>query len=73
MSAADPLAARIDGLEATVAFQERTIEELNEAIGAQWKELDAMKRELANLGSQLRQLEANPALAPGSEPPPPHY
>lgn len=64
---------RIEALESTVAFQERTIEELNAALTAQWKEIDGLRRELANLGSQLRQIEANPALAPGEEPPPPHY
>jgi SlyX protein len=68
----DALSARIEQLETTVAFQERTIEELNQALALHFKEIEALKRELGNLGSQLRDVEAHPALAL-PEPPPPHY
>lgn len=73
MTETNALALRIDTLETIVAFQEKTIEELNQALAAQWSELEALKREFARLGSQLRDVEAHPALAPGTEPPPPHY
>ena len=67
------LTARIEQLETTLAFQEQTIEELNQALAMHFKEIEALKRELHNLGSQLREVEAHPALAPAAEPPPPHY
>ena len=66
-------AARIEKLETTIAFQDQAIEELNQALALHFKEIEALKRELHNLGSQLREVEAHPALAPSPEPPPPHY
>jgi SlyX protein len=66
------LAARIEKLETTIAFQDQTIEELNQALALHFKEIEALKREVHNLGSQLREVEAHPALAQ-AEPPPPHY
>jgi SlyX protein len=73
MSGTDDLRERLERLETIVAFQERTIAELNETVTQQWSELDLLKREVKNLKAQLREVEANPALAPGTEPPPPHY
>ena len=67
------LNARIEVLETTVAFQEQTIEELSQALADHYKQLEALRRELTHLGAQLRDVEAHPALATGSEPPPPHY
>lgn len=64
---------RIEALETTVAFQDRTIEDLNMALGDQFRQIEQLKRELANLGAQLREVESHPALTPGREPPPPHY
>ena len=65
--------ARIEALETAVAFQDQTIEDLNQAIAAQFKEIETLKRKLHNLGVQLRDVESHPALAPVPEPPPPHY
>ena len=65
--------ARIEKLETTVAFQDQTIEDLNQALAVQFKEIEALKRELHSLGAQLRDVESHPALAPAQEAPPPHY
>lgn len=73
MSDITDLAARIVTLETTVAFQDQAIEELNAALAEHFKQIEALKRELHNLGSQLRDVEAHPALAPAIERPPPHY
>lgn len=73
MSDPTDLAARIVTLETTIAFQDQAIEELNAALADHFKEIEALKREVHNLGSQLRDVEAHPALAPAAEPPPPHY
>ncbi len=65
--------ARIEKLETTVAFQDQTIEDLNQALALQFKEIETLKRELHNLGAQLRDVESHPALTPVQEAPPPHY
>ena len=73
MSDITDLAARIVTLETTIAFQDQAIDELNAALAEHFKQIEALKRELHNLGSQLRDVEAHPALAQAVEPPPPHY
>ncbi len=72
MSTESELAARIERLETTVAFQDQTIEDLTTALAEHYKQIEALKRELHNLGAALRDVEAHPALAV-KEPPPPHY
>lgn len=64
---------RIEQLEMTVAFQEQAIEDLNAALAEHYRSIEVLKRELAHIGAQLREVEAHPALATGREPPPPHY
>lgn len=73
MTDSSQFAARIEQLETTVAFQDQAIEELNQALALHFKEIESLKRELQRLGSQLREVEAHPALTPQQEPPPPHY
>jgi len=63
--------ARVEALEILTAHQERTIEELNEVISEQWKQLDALKRQLGRLDDQLREVEAGMPAAPIQRPP--HY
>jgi SlyX protein len=65
------LGDRIDRLEARLTFQDDTIEKLNQTITAQWREIDALTRQVASIGERLREAEAN-APAPTYEPPP-HY
>lgn len=67
------LEARIEALETTIAFQDQSIEDLNEALGLQAKEIDSLKHEIARLSAHLRDISSHPALAPEEEPPPPHY
>ncbi len=66
------LLSRIEKLETTAAFQDQTIEDLSSALAEHYKQIEALKRELHNLGAALRDVEAHPALT-GKEPPPPHY
>jgi SlyX protein len=65
------LSERIDALEARLMFQDDTIETLNQTITAQWREIDALKRQIALLGQRLEEAQAN-AEGPRNEPPP-HY
>jgi SlyX protein len=65
------LSERIDALESRLAYQDQTIEQLNETITAQWKQIDALTRQLAALSERLQEAEAERP-APGNERPP-HY
>ena len=65
------LGERIDTLETRIAYQDDTIETLNQTITAQWKQIDALTRKIAELGERLQEAETN---APGpTNEPPPHY
>jgi SlyX protein len=65
------LAERVDTLETRLAYQDDIIESLNQTITAQWKQIDAVTRQLAQLGERLQEAEAN-APGPVNERPP-HY
>jgi SlyX protein len=70
MSDARTLSDRIDVLETRLTFQDETIEALNKTITAQWQQIDALTRQLAELRERLQEAEAN---APAANEPPPHY
>ena len=64
-------AARIDALEMRLTYQDETIETLNATVTAQWKQVDALTRQVAELSERVREAEAN---RPGpTNEPPPHY
>ena len=71
MSDLKTLSERIDVLETRLAYQDETIETLNQTITAQWKQIDALTRQLAEVKARLQDAESN-APAPANEPPP-HY
>ena len=62
---------RIDALEARIAYQDDTIETLNATITAQWKQIDALTRQVAALNDRLQDAEAR-VPGPANERPP-HY
>lgn len=65
------LSERVDTLETRLAYQDDTIETLNQTITAQWKQIDTLTRQVAQLNERLQEAEAN-APGPVNEPPP-HY
>ena len=65
------LSERIDTLETRLAYQDDAIETLNQTITSQWKQIDALTRQLAALSERLDQAETS-AGAPANERPP-HY
>jgi len=71
MSDGKTISDRIDALESKLMFQDETIETLNKAITAQWKQIDALTRQVAGLSDRLQEAEADRP-APGNERPP-HY
>ena len=68
----ETLQARIEALEMSRAHQERAVEDLSQALAAQWKQLEALNRQVARLSGQLQEAQAAGG-AEGPEPPPPHY
>jgi SlyX protein len=71
MSDIKTLSDRIDALETRLTFQDEIIETLNKTITAQWQQIDALTRQVANLGERLQEAETH---APGAaNEPPPHY
>ena len=48
MSDVNSLSDRIDALEMRLTYQDDTIETLNQTITAQWQQIDALTRQVAN-------------------------
>ncbi|GKQ52477.1 SlyX family protein [Bradyrhizobium sp. Ce-3] len=71
MSDTAKLSERIDALEVRLTYQDETIETLNQTITAQWKQIDALTRQIAELRDRLQDAERQ-APGPANEPPP-HY
>ncbi|WFU57958.1 SlyX family protein [Bradyrhizobium pachyrhizi] len=65
------LSERIDALEVRLTYQDEAIETLNQTITAQWKQIDALTRQIAELRDRLQEAERQ-APGPGNERPP-HY
>ena len=64
---------RIIELESKVAFQEETINELNEVITDQQNQLDQIREELGLLNIRLQAVTEAGVDSHEKEPPPPHY
>ena len=60
--------SRLDALETLVAHQDRIIAELNDAITAQWRKIDALERQVAKLLEEI-QSAASPARRLGAAAP----
>lgn len=68
----DTVALRITMLEERIAYQDETIEALNQTITKQWAQIDKLTRLVDNLTDRLRDAEARAAQGPVDERPP-HY
>jgi SlyX protein len=71
MSDVNSLSGRIDALEMRLTYQDETIETLNQTITAQWQQIDALTRQVAELKQRLQDAESN-LPGPVNERPP-HY
>jgi SlyX protein len=64
---------RLAELEVRVAFQDKTIQDLNDVVTRQQREIDRLVRELETLRLQLRTLAPSLVVSQDDETPPPHY
>lgn len=68
----DNVHARVDALEGRIAYQDETIETLNQTITQQWTQIDKLSRMVEVLTERLRETEEKAAQSPAMERPP-HY
>lgn len=60
-------------LETKVAFQEQTIEELNQALISQQFALDKLQNQLRQVAEKLKGMQPSNIASQAEETPPPHY
>ncbi|KMK51297.1 SlyX [[Actinobacillus] muris] len=60
-------------LETKVAFQEQTIEELNQALIIQQFALDKLQHQVRHLAEKLQGVQTSNVASQAEETPPPHY
>ncbi|OOH90307.1 SlyX protein [Pasteurellaceae bacterium 15-036681] len=60
-------------LETKVAFQEQTIEELNQALVHQQFALDKLQNQVRQLAEKLKGIDSSNIASRAEETPPPHY
>jgi len=61
---------RLDDLEMRIAYQDKTIADLNEMITAQWKKIERLERQLQRIDEEVQSLDEREA-PPNQKPP--HY
>ncbi len=64
--------ARFEALETRIAHQERAIEDLNTTVTGQWKQIDALTKQIVRFGDRLQKVEDTGPSSPVDERPP-HY
>ena len=64
---------RLAELEIRVAFQDQTIQQLNEVVTRQQNQIDRMLKELETLKIHLAVLAPSLVISKSEEKPPPHY
>ena len=69
----DLLQNRIDDLESQLAFQEDTVQALNEALIDQQAQISALERSLRLLAKKLKGMQPDSVASLSEETPPPHY
>ena len=64
---------RIIELETKISYQEHLIQELNDVITHQQKQIDALEAEMKRIRDHLKSSNASNIARPEEEVPPPHY
>ncbi|MEY0598286.1 SlyX family protein [Providencia alcalifaciens] len=73
MGSSDTLEQRLELLESKVAFQELSIEQLNQVITDQQMQLNRMQEHLRIVTERLKSSQNSHLARPEEETPPPHY
>jgi SlyX protein len=60
-------------LQTRLAFQDSVIEELNQVVTNQQKQIDRLENMMAGLRSQFESMQNQQMMKLSDEPPPPHY
>ncbi|MBU3005840.1 SlyX family protein [Paraglaciecola arctica] len=63
----------IEQLQMKIAFQEDTIESLNQALIEQQKQIDDLQYQLKQMASKISAIEPSNMASEKEEMPPPHY
>lgn len=63
----------IEQLQMKVAFQENTIEALNEALATQQLKIDRLEFQMKHVIERMKQLQPSEIASADEETPPPHY
>jgi SlyX protein len=72
MNDARTVTERIETLEARIAHQDRIIDDLNTTVTDQWKQIEALTKQIARMADRLQSVEESVPVSGGSEKPP-HY
>ncbi|GEA51373.1 hypothetical protein VIN01S_21770 [Vibrio inusitatus NBRC 102082] len=64
---------KIDDLECKAAFQEQTIEELNDALSQQQILISKMQHQMKYVVGKVKNIDGSNLADPTEETPPPHY
>jgi SlyX protein len=69
----EQMEARVNDLECQLAFQEQTIEELNDALGQQQLQISRMQEQMTFMIGKIKSLSSSNLADQSEETPPPHY
>jgi uncharacterized coiled-coil protein SlyX len=69
----DPFESRLQALEERLMFYQRQVDELSEVVLGQRREVDQLRRELAQCRSQLERIESSGGGDDLPHEKPPHY
>ncbi len=64
---------RLIDLESRLAFQEHTLQEINDIVAAQQQEIGILRLALQELDKRMRTMTPQPVASAAEETPPPHY
>lgn len=73
MSTIEALQERIDHLESRLAFQDDTIEQLNQALTLQQQDLDKLRHQMSLIINRMKEMVVSQVASQSEETPPPHY
>lgn len=69
----EDLQARIENLETKIAFQDYTIESLNDSIAQQQQQIAQMTFKMNHMVERLKSMQPSNVASQEEETPPPHY